>query len=105
MSLSDLMIEAFGAESATLRAAQAVASGLPSASLHVDAATVIAHDAGLRAESIARTLLGSMLTGDAQRTALAGLRRVLKVPPANTIAARRRIADAVLARRAYPFSE
>jgi alkylation response protein AidB-like acyl-CoA dehydrogenase len=105
MALSDLMIEAFTAESATLRAARAASEGLPSASLHADAATVIAHDSGLRAETMARTLLGSMLTGDAQRTALAGLRRVLKVPPANTIAARRRIADAVLSRRAYPYSE
>ena len=105
MMLSDLMIEAFAAESATLRAAQAAAAGKPSASLHADAAIVIAHDAGLRAEAIARTLLGSMLTGDALRTSLAGLRRVLKVPPVNTIAARRRIADAVLSRRAYPFNE
>ncbi len=105
MMLSDLMLEAFAAESATLRATQAMSAGLPSAALHADAAVVIAHDSGLRAETIARTLLGSMLTGDAQRTALAGLRRVLKVPPANTVAARRRIADAVVSRRAYPFSE
>ena len=105
MMLSDLMIEAFAAESATLRAAYVVTAGLPSAALHADAAVVVAHDSGLRAEMIARTLLGSMLTGDAQRTALAGLRRVLKVPPAHTLAARRRIADAVLSKRAYPFSE
>ena len=105
MSLSDLMIEAFSAESATLRAAHLVASSSPAATLHVDAATVICHDAGLRAEAIARTLLGSMLTGDAQRTSLAGLRRVLKVPPSNTVAARRRIADAITAKRGYPFSQ
>jgi len=104
MMISDLMSEAFAAESATLRAAQAMAALSPIASLHVDAAVVITHDAGLRAEATARTLLGSMLTGDALRTSLAGLRRVLKVPPTNTVAARRRIADAVSARRAYPFS-
>jgi alkylation response protein AidB-like acyl-CoA dehydrogenase len=105
MSLSDLMIEAFSAESATLRAAHLVASSSPAAALHVDAATIICHDAGLRAEAIARTLFGSMLTGDAQRTSLAGLRRVLKVPPANTVAARRRIADAMTGKRGYPFSQ
>jgi hypothetical protein len=59
----------------------------------------------LRAEAIARTLFGSMLTGDVQRTSLAGLRRVLKVPPANTVAARRRIADAMTGKRGYPFSQ
>ena len=104
MMISDLISEAFATESATLRAAQALAASNPIASLHVDAAVVIAHDAGLRAEATARTLLGSMLTGDALRTSLAGLRRVLKVPPANTVAARRRIADAISAKRAYPFS-
>jgi alkylation response protein AidB-like acyl-CoA dehydrogenase len=104
MSLSDLVIEAFAAESAALRAAQAAGASHPLAGLHADAASVIAHDAGLRAEAIARTLLGSMLTGDALRTSLAGLRRVLKVPAVNTVAARRRIADAVSARRAYPFA-
>jgi len=105
MALSDLIIETFAAESAVLRARQAAADGGSMASLHADAATVIAHDAGLRAETIARTLVGSILEGDAQRMALAGLRRVLKVPAANTTAARRRIAEAVLAKRAYPFSE
>jgi len=49
-------------------------------------------------------LFGSMLKGDAQRTALAALRRVLKVPPVDTMAARRRIADEVTSRRGYPFS-
>ena len=105
MALSDLMIEAFAAESSVLRARQAAAAGGAMASLHADAAMVIAHDAGLRAETISRTLVGSILEGDAQRTALAGLRRVLKVAPANTMAARRRIAEAVLSKRAYPYSE
>jgi len=105
MALSDLMIDTFAAESAVLRARQAAVAGGAMASLHADAAIVIAHDAGLRAEAIARTLLGSILEGDDQRMALAGLRRILKVPPANTTAARRRIAEAVLSKRAYPFSE
>jgi len=104
MALADLMIEAFAADSAALRAAQAAAASHPLAALHADAASVIAHDAGLRAEVTARTLFGSMLKGDAQRTALAALRRVLKVPPVDTMAARRRIADEVTSRRAYPFS-
>ena len=105
MMLSDLMLDAFAADSAVLRAVRARAASHPLASLHADAATVVAHDAGLHAEATARTLLGFMLAGDAQRTALAGLRRLLKVPPTNTVAARRRIADAVSAKRAYPFAQ
>jgi alkylation response protein AidB-like acyl-CoA dehydrogenase len=103
MSLSDLIIDTFIAESSMLRAAQAVAASHPQAALHIDAATVIAHDAGLHADATARTLLASMQTGDALRTSLAGLRRILKVPPVNTVAARRRIADAITGRKAYPF--
>ena len=103
MALSDLMIETFTAESAVLRAAQAVSAGHPLASLHVDAASVAAHDSGLRAEATMRTLLASMQTDDALRVSLAGLRRILKVPPMDTVAARRRIADSVNERRHYIF--
>jgi hypothetical protein len=107
MALSDLMLDTFACETAVLRAmgsgGNGVAGGLQPAGLHADAATVIAHDAGLHAEMTARTLLGGMLSGDAQRTALAGLRRILKVPPVNTIAARRRIADAITSRLDYPY--
>ena len=104
MALADLMIDAFAVDSATLRAGQAAAMSHPLATLHADAAGIIAHDAGLRAETTARTLFGSLLEGDTQRRALAALGRVLTVPPVNTIAARRRIADVVTSRRAYPFS-
>jgi hypothetical protein len=37
------------------------------------------------------------------RTLLAALRRVMKVTPVNTVALRRRVADAVIERKAYPF--
>ena len=103
MSLTDLMIDMFLVDSSVLRAEQAQGASIATASLHVDAASVIAHDAGLRADATARTLLASMQEGDALRTSLAGLRRILKVAPVNTVAARRRIADAVTERRAYVF--
>jgi hypothetical protein len=97
------MIDTFLVESSVLRAQQAEAASHPMAALHTDAASVVAHDAGLRADATARTLLASMQDGDALRTSLAGLRRILKVAPVNTVAARRRIADAVTERRAYVF--
>jgi hypothetical protein len=34
---------------------------------------------------------------------MAALRRLLKTTPANTVALRRQIADAILGRMAYPF--
>jgi hypothetical protein len=44
-----------------------------------------------------------MADGDALRTLLAALRRVLKPSPVNTVALRRQIADAVVGRKGYPF--
>ncbi|HUL71488.1 MAG TPA: acyl-CoA dehydrogenase family protein [Vicinamibacterales bacterium] len=103
MLLADIIIDVFIAESAVLRAEQAASGRHAMAALQADAAAVYAHDAGLRADAAARTLLASVASGDGLRTALAALRRVLKVAPLDTIAARRRIAEAVIVRRAYLF--
>jgi hypothetical protein len=103
MLVSDIVMETFAADSATGRAAQAAAAAHPTAALQADAAAVFTHDAALRVEAHARTLVGGMPSGDAQRTSLAGLRRILKVPPVDTIAGRRRIADAVAGRKGYVF--
>ncbi len=103
MLVSDIVMEMFAAESTTLRAAHAAAAGHPAASLQADAAAVFTHDAALRVETHARTLFAGMLTGDALRTALAGLRRILKIAPLNTILPRRRIAEAVVQRKGYVF--
>src|SRR6185503_2843396 len=100
MLVADLIMDAFGADSAVRRAAQAEG---PLRALHEDAVAVFVHDAGLRAEAAARTAVAAMTTGDASRTAQAALRRVLKIAPENTVAARRRIADAIVAQKRYPF--
>jgi hypothetical protein len=104
MLVADIIIDVFVAESAVLRAEQAAAVTHPLAALHTDAASVYAHDAGLRADVAARTLLPALGSGDALKTSMAALRRVLKVAPVNTVAARRRIADAVGERRTYLFA-
>jgi len=104
MLASDAMMAAFAAESAVLRATNAAGSRHALAALHADAASLLAHDSGLAAEFIARTAIEAMTSGDEQRTMLAALRRVLKVAPVNTVAARRRLADAVVANRKYIFA-
>jgi len=104
MLASDIMMDAFMAESAALRAAQAAGAGAPTAALQADAAAVLTHDAALRADAAARTALQHITSGDTQRTMLAALRRVLKAVPVDTIAARRRLADAVTERKAYLFA-
>ncbi len=104
MLASDIMMDTFMAESALLRASQAATAGAEKASLHADAAAVLTHDAGLRVDGCARTAIQAMTTGDTQRTMLAALRRMLKVTPVDTIAARRRLADRIVDRQGYIFS-
>jgi hypothetical protein len=103
MLASDVIMAAFAADSATLRAEHAKHARDPLAALHADAASVLAHDAGLAADTFARTAIAAMTSGDEQRTMLAALKRILKVGPINTIAARRRIADAIAERKRYIF--
>lgn len=104
MLASDVVSEAFAAESAVLRAEAAAATDAARAALHVDAASVAAHDSGLRAEASARTAIAHVADGDERRLLLAALRRLLKVEPVDTIGARRRLAAAISNRRGYLFA-
>jgi alkylation response protein AidB-like acyl-CoA dehydrogenase len=104
MHLADITIEVFSAESAALRARAASDRGDAKAALHVDAARAYVNDAAMRIDASARQALAAMVEGDTLRTMLAALRRLLKVTPVNTVAMRRRIADATVERAAYPFA-
>jgi alkylation response protein AidB-like acyl-CoA dehydrogenase len=96
---ADILIDTFAAESAVLRAR--AAAGHDHADLHRAAAAAFVHDAALRVEQAARSALAAMAEGDTLRTLLAALRRVLKPLPVNTVALRRRLADAVVAHGRY----
>ena len=56
-----------------------------------------------RVEKDARTALAATVDGDTLVTQLAVLRRFAKHAPLNTVAIRRRVAEAVLAQDRYPF--
>ena len=94
---ADLAIDAYAAESALVRAARA------GDDLSLAAARVVVNDAVARGELAARQALAAMAEGDVLRTLLAALRRLVKVTPANTVALRRQLANAALARNAYPI--
>jgi alkylation response protein AidB-like acyl-CoA dehydrogenase len=94
---ADVLIDTFAAECATSRAA---AAGGP---LHEAAARVFVNDAQGRVELAARDALAAMTEGDTLRTLLAALKRFSKPVAVNTVALRRRVADALLERRVYPF--
>ena len=69
--------------------------------LHEAAARCFVNDAAQRVEQAARSALAAMAEGDALRTLLAALRRVLKVTPVNTVDLRRRLADATVEQGRY----
>jgi alkylation response protein AidB-like acyl-CoA dehydrogenase len=98
---ADILIDTYGTESAVLRAQAAVRSGHAQAAQHEAAARIVANDAALRVDAAARNALAAMTEGDGLRTLLAALRRVLKVTPVNTVAARRTLAAAATARGRY----
>ena len=103
MSVADIVMEVFQAESAVLRAIGARAAGAPNAALHEDAARVFVNDAVGRVEASAKQALAAMADGDMLRTHLAALRRLVKWTPVNTVAMRRRLADATVTKGAYLF--
>ena len=106
LAAADILIDTYASESAVLRAlrlAEARSGQASSAHLHEAAARVYVNDAASRVEASAKTALAAMAEGDTLRTLLAALRRLLKVTPINTVALRRRLADATVERRTYLF--
>jgi alkylation response protein AidB-like acyl-CoA dehydrogenase len=103
MYIADMAIDVFGAESALLRSLSASRSGVPTATLQMDAARICVDDATARIERTARQALAAMAEGDGLNTGLAALRRLLDVTPTDTVTLRRRIADETAARGRYIF--
>jgi alkylation response protein AidB-like acyl-CoA dehydrogenase len=101
---ADILIDTYAAESAVLRARDAVSSGRRDAALHEASARTFVNDATQRIQASATNALAAMAEGDTLRTLLAALRRVLKATPVNTVALRRTLADATVARGSYSLS-
>lgn len=94
---SDIIMDLLAMESAILRTEKLIGiRGEQSCAIHIDATRVFANDAIQRIEQHAKQALAAMAEGDELRTMLAMLRRYMRFTPVNTIAARRRIADAII---------
>jgi alkylation response protein AidB-like acyl-CoA dehydrogenase len=101
---ADILIDIYAAESAVLRAMEAVKTGASGAALHETAARVFVNDAAHRVQAAAANALAAMAEGDTLRTLLAALRRVLKPASVNAVALRRTLADAAVSRAGYILS-
>ena len=103
-ALADIVLDIYPMESALMRAEKAVAArGKDSSGAIAAAARVLLQDGAARVEASARTALAASVEGDMLRTQLAVLRRMIKREPADTIALRRTVAEAVIDTNGYPF--
>jgi alkylation response protein AidB-like acyl-CoA dehydrogenase len=102
-ALADIVMDVYAMESTLRRAQKASAARGEAASVMGDAARAFIYDAMDRVEKDARTALTATADGDTLITQLAVLRRFAKHAPLDTIAIRRRVAEAVLAQDRYPF--
>ncbi len=102
-SLANIAMDVYAMESSLRRAEKATKTRGEAASVMCDAARAFIYDAMDRVEKDARTALAATADGDTLLTQLAVLRRFSKHSPLDTIAIRRRVADAVLAQDRYPF--
>jgi alkylation response protein AidB-like acyl-CoA dehydrogenase len=102
-SLANIVMDVYAMESTLRRAQKASAARGGAANVMCDAARAFIYDAMDRVEKDARTALSAIAEGDTLITQLAVLRRFSKHAPLDTIAIRRRVAEAVLAQDRYPF--
>jgi alkylation response protein AidB-like acyl-CoA dehydrogenase len=104
MGIADIIMDTYAMETAILRAQKLAASqGENAAARYLDMTRVFCNDAVGRIEAKAKITLAGMSEGDELRTLLAALRRFTKLQPMNTIAARQRIADDLIAANKYIY--
>jgi alkylation response protein AidB-like acyl-CoA dehydrogenase len=104
MGVADIIMDTYAMETAILRARKlASAQGEKAAARYLDMTRVFCNDAVGRIDARARSTLAGMSEGDELRTLLAALRRFTKQQPMNTITARQRIADDLIAANRYIF--
>ena len=100
--LADLAIALFAMESGLERAKQTAAAGGPAASVHGDLARLLIAERASAAEQRAKALAAGVASGDEARTLVAGIRRLLRAEPVDTIALGRSVAATVIERGGYP---
>jgi hypothetical protein len=81
----------------------AASHGEKAAAPYADMTRTFCNDAVERIEAHAKNTLAAMAEGDELRTLLAALRRFTKMTPMNTVAARQRIANAMIEANRYVY--
>ena len=105
LNCADIIMDAYQMETAILRAKKyAEKNGDEAAGRYIDMASVYCNDAIQRVEAVAKNTIAAIAEGDEGRTLLVALKRFTKNnSPINTIAARQRIADTLIAANTYVY--
>jgi alkylation response protein AidB-like acyl-CoA dehydrogenase len=101
--IADIVIELFALESGAARAEKLAARGDSRASIARDAVGVYAAEAADRIASAARQVAAALIANGADDSIAASVQRLTMHAPFDTIAARRRIANAVIEAGKHPF--
>ncbi len=101
--IADVIIETYATESAIARAEKMTSSGDGRAGLAVDIAAVYTNDAADRVAAASRQIVAALNARTADSTLGAGVQRLPFYAGIDAIAARRRIADAVIEAGKYPL--
>lgn len=100
--LSNIAIEIYAMESGLLRAQRALnVVGEEKSSLKIAMARVYINDMMKKIEDYARQILVAMETGDTLTTYLSVLKKLARLTPINTVAARRQIANTAIEAEKY----
>ncbi|HVG15441.1 MAG TPA: acyl-CoA dehydrogenase family protein, partial [Chitinophagaceae bacterium] len=100
MNIADMSIETFIAESLLLRVMK-LSEKDDNIAFHKDILSCYLYDAADRILKSGKDAINAFSEGDEQRMILMGLRRFTKAQPFNSKDARRRIADALIAKNGY----
>lgn len=104
MNISDMLIELYACESVLLRVEKLISvRGVEACSLQIDIAKTYISDALEKINISGKHAITAFNDGDTLRIMLMGLKRFTKYEPYNTVAARRRIADKLIAENQYCF--
>jgi hypothetical protein len=104
MNLADMLIEGYVAESTLLRVEKLISQhGEQACELQKEMAMIYLHHAVNKAAAAGREAIASFAEGDEQRLMLMGLKRFTKIEAYNLKEARRKIANHVIEKGAYPF--
>ncbi len=104
MSLADMLIEGYAAESALLRVEKIISMrGKETSGVYIDLARIYLYTAIEKSNWAGKQAIYAFADGDEMRMMLIGLKRFTKIDPFNLKEARRRVANFLLEKNEYAF--